>query len=171
MSSQNELLLEHRVSETELETIRLRRQVEELTAQVRRLAQAPAPLPTKSYQPPAERTTIHQTRHYDFEARLPPARLVVDFFSRNKNTNDVVHIGYFSPTQIERACQKFSRLQFPTRKLWKGNTRLYSVARRLFAQHGAIQQHTGSRVWHWAAYPGERRACAARIVAGLSPKN
>ena len=171
MTTQNELLLEHRVSETELETIRLRRQVDELTTQVRRLAQAPAPPPAKSYQPPAERNVIHEKRTYDFFAKLPETRLLVDFRATNKNTNEVVHIGYFSPTQIERACQKFSRLQFPTRRLWKGSTRLYSVARRLFAQHGAIVQHKGSRVWHWTAWPHERRACAARISAALSRQN
>lgn len=171
MTTQNDLLLEYRISEAETVVHRLERQIEQLSAEVRRLAQAPVQQPAPRFTQPQPRTIVHEKRVYDFEAKLPEARRVVDFFSRNKTTNQTVHIGYFSPAQIVYALQKFSRLQFPTRRLWKGNTRLYSVARRLFAQHGAIQQHKGSRVWHWVDSPGERRACAARIAAGLSPKN
>ncbi len=171
MTTAQHLLLEHRLAETELETIRLRRQVEQLTAQVQRLAQAPAPPPTKHFTPPAERTIVHQRVGYAFEAKLPPVRRVIDFRSHNTHTNEVVDVDNYSASQLERACQKFSRLQFPTRQLWKGRNELYSVAKKLFAQAGAIQKHAGSNKWHWAAWPHERRAVCARIVSALSRQN
>ena len=99
MTTQNDLLLEHRISELELVVHRLERQLSKLAT-----TPAPAPPPPAKYTAPAARTVIHEKRVYDFEAKMPAARLVVDFFSRNKNTTDVVHIGYFSPTQIEREC-------------------------------------------------------------------
>ncbi len=171
MSTQNELLLEHRVSETELETIRLRRQVEELTAQVRRLAQAPTATPAPRYTPPAERTTIHEKKSFDFFAKLPPVRKLVDFHTTNTASGETLRLENYSVAQIERACQQFSRLQFVSRKKWKGNRWLYGVARKLFAQAGAIVQHPGSRVWSWCTWPHERRAVCARIVAALSRQN
>jgi len=167
MTTQNELVLEHRISELELELHHLRKQVEKLATEQPTTAVA---TPAK-FTPPAERTTIHQKRSYDFFAKLPPARTVIDFRTHNTATDDTLRIDDYSAAQIERACQQFSRLQFVSRKKWKGNRWLYGVARKLFAQAGAIVQHPGSRVWSWCTWPHERRAVCARIVSALSRQN
>jgi len=172
MTTQNHYSLELRLAETELETIRLRRQVEQLTAQVQRLAQAPpAPPPAKHYTTPAERTELHERRVYEFQAKLPSIRRIVDFRATNTHTNEVVHVDDYSAPQLERALQKFARLQFISRKHWHGDKALYAVCRKLFAAHGAIQRHAGGCKWTWHAWPHERHTCAARIMAALSRQN
>ena len=174
MTTQHDLLLEHRLSQAESETIQLRRQVEQLTAQVQRLVQtqaAPAPAQAKRYTPPAERATVHEKKTYDFFAKLPDVRKVVDFRVTNQASGEALLLEGFSVAQLTRACQQFSRLQFPNRRAWKGNRWLYGPAKKLFAQAGAIVQHPGSRTWAWCIWPHERRAVCARIVEALSPKN
>lgn len=166
MATQNETLLELRLGELELEVIRLRRQVQKLE-----VAPKTAPAPPAKATPPPARTELHERRIYEFQAKLPPIRRIVDFRATNTHTNEVVHVDDYSAPQLERALQKFSRLQFPTRQLWKGRNELYSVARKLFSQAGAIQKHAGSNKWHWAAWPHERRAVCARILAGISRQN
>lgn len=168
LTTQNELLLEHRVSELELELHHLRKQVERLAAAPPQPAAAP---PAKRHPAPGERTVIHEKRAYDFFAKLPPVRKVIDLQATNTATGETVRTDGYSLAQLTRACQQFSRLQFPNRRAgWKGNRWLYGIAKNLFAQHGAIVQHPGSRKWSWVIWPHERRALCARIVDGLSRK-
>lgn len=173
MTSQNDLLLEHRVAQAELETIQLRRQVSELTAQVRQLAQAPARAePAKHYTHPHDRTVIHERRGYEFFAKLPPVRKVIDLAATNTATGETILTEGYSLAQLTRALQQFSRLQFPNRRCgWKGNRWLYGIAKKLFAQRGAIVRHPGSKVWSWCIWPHQRREVCARIVEGLSRKS
>lgn len=167
MTTRDDLVLEHRVSELELELSRMRRQLEKLSIPQ---TQAPKAEPAPRYTHPHDRATIHQKRSYEFFQKLPPVRKVIDLASTNTATNEVVLTDSYSVTQLTRALQQFSRLQFPNRRTWKGNRWLYGPAKALFAQAGAVVRHPGSRVWSWVIWPHQRRALCAQIVEGLSPK-
>jgi hypothetical protein len=120
-----------------------------------------------AFDAPAPAVTLTQKRRYEFAAALARPRLLIGFEAHNRETGARISCADYTAAQIERHAYQFARMDKPTRAEWRGDRAAYGLMRALFAQHGAIVQHSG-RSWSWVAWPSERRAIAGRIAAALT---
>ncbi len=165
MTTQNDLLLEHRLSELELELSRLRREVQRLTPAP--ASQAPA---QGRYASPRPTTAVHQTRQYEFVSRIPTVAKIIDYRATDRRTGNVLTLDEWSAPQLERAAYKFAKLPAPTRSEWKGDRALFGAILKLFAHFGAIAQDPKTRKWSWGCWRHERLSVAKEIIASLTHK-
>lgn len=145
--------------------------VERLTAEVARLSaqvEALTAALAKDIGSPYGNVIIHEKRTHTYAANLAEPRRLIDYRSKNTTTGAAVTVKNFSALQLERAAFKFAKLEQPARKHWHGDRWLYGFMVKLFAQHGGIVRHHGSRCWRWAAWPHQRREIAGRIAASLA---
>ena len=145
-------MLHFRPMPTDVE--RLAAQIEQLQVQLMHVS---AQLAKVEPSHPYGNVIIHEKRGFTYGIDPAQPRRVIDYRSKNIKAQTVFSCDGFTAIQLERAAYKFAKLETPTRAKWHGKRELYGIMRHLFAQHAAIVQHHGLRMWRWAVWPHQRR--------------